>query len=101
ICRGHGVQHSGVFLTTSCVRKTKSARCAGSAHPDGEFPLVIGAVRPMTDLHYINELHSDVRGVKEGWYAIDERGNLLLGPFSNRENCLTGISQLGTDECRK
>jgi len=47
----------------------------------------------MTDLHYINELHSDLRGGKEGWYAIDERGNLLLGPFSNRENCLTGISQ--------
>ena len=56
---------------------------------------------PMTDPHYINEHHSDLRGVKEGWYAIDERGNLLLGPFSNRENCLTGISQLGTDECRK
>ena len=55
----------------------------------------------MTDTYYINELHSDLRGVKEGWYAIDERGNLLLGPFSNRENCLTGISQLGTDECRK
>jgi hypothetical protein len=55
----------------------------------------------IVDLHYINELHSDLRGVTEGWYAIDERGNLLLGPFSNRENCLTGISQSGTDECRK
>jgi hypothetical protein len=43
--------------------------------------------------HYINELHSDLRGVKEGWYAIDERGTLLLGPFSNRETCLTKISQ--------
>ena len=29
----------------------------------------------MTDPHYINELHSDLRGVKEGWYTIDERGN--------------------------
>jgi hypothetical protein len=55
----------------------------------------------MTDLHYINELHSDLRGVKEGWYAIDERGRLLSGPFSNQEICLTGISQSGTDECRK
>ena len=47
----------------------------------------------MTDPHYINELHSDLRGVKEGWYAIDERGNLLSGPFNNRELCLTRISQ--------
>jgi hypothetical protein len=49
----------------------------------------------MTDSnpHYINELQSDLRGVKEGWYAIDERGNLLSGPFSNRERCLTRISQ--------
>ena len=43
--------------------------------------------------HYINELQSDLRCVKEGWYAIDERGNLLVGPFSNRENCLSGIIQ--------
>jgi hypothetical protein len=49
----------------------------------------------MTDFnpHYINELQSDLRRVKEGWYAIDERGNLLLGPFSDRENCLSGIRQ--------
>jgi hypothetical protein len=49
----------------------------------------------MTDFnpHYINELQSDLRCVKEGWYATDERGNLLVGPFSNRETCLTRISQ--------
>jgi hypothetical protein len=49
----------------------------------------------MTDInpHYINERQSDLRGVKEGWYATDGRGNLLLGPFNNRENCLTRISQ--------
>jgi hypothetical protein len=57
--------------------------------------------RPMTDPHYINELQSDLRGVKEGWYAIDERGRLLSGPFSNQEICLTRISQSGGDECRK
>ncbi len=55
----------------------------------------------MTDPYYINELHSDLRGVKEGWYAIDERGRLLFGPFSNQEICLTRISQSETDECRK
>ena len=55
----------------------------------------------MTNSYYINELHSDLRGVKEGWYAIDERGRLLSGPFSNQEICLTRISQSETDECRK
>jgi hypothetical protein len=49
----------------------------------------------MTDSnpHYINELQSDLRCVKEGWYAMDEHGSLFLGPFSNRETCLTRISQ--------
>ena len=42
---------------------------------------------------YINELQSDLRAIKEGWYAMDESGNLLFGPFSNQENCLTRISQ--------
>jgi hypothetical protein len=46
-----------------------------------------------TNPHYINELQSDLRGVKEGWYATDERGTLLFGPFNNRENCLSRISQ--------
>jgi len=43
--------------------------------------------------HYINERQSDLRGVKEGWYAIDEHGGLLSGPFSNQEKCLTRISR--------
>ena len=49
----------------------------------------------MTDSnpHYINELQSDLRGVKEGWYAMDDHGNLSLGPFFNRENCLIKINQ--------
>jgi hypothetical protein len=48
----------------------------------------------MTDStpHYINELQSVLRGVQEGWYAMDEHGKLLFGPFSNQENCLTRIS---------
>jgi hypothetical protein len=45
--------------------------------------------------HYINERQSDLRGVKEGWYAIDERGSLLIGPFSNQELCRTKINQAG------
>jgi len=44
--------------------------------------------------HYINECQSDFRAVKEGWYAMDEHGNLQFGPFSDRENCLTRINEL-------
>jgi len=55
----------------------------------------------MTDPHYINELQSDLRRIKEGWYVIDERGRLLSGPFSNQEIFLTRTSQSGTDECQK
>jgi hypothetical protein len=43
--------------------------------------------------HYINERQSDLRRVKEGWYAIDDHGRLLFGPFLNKEKCLTRISQ--------
>jgi hypothetical protein len=43
--------------------------------------------------HYVNERQSDLRGVKEGWYAIDDRGHLLFGPFSVRQKCLSRINQ--------
>ena len=36
----------------------------------------------------INEDQSDMLGVKEGWYAMDEEGKLTLGPFSSRDECL-------------
>ena len=47
----------------------------------------------MTIPHYINDRQSDIRGIKPGWYAMAEDGDLSFGPFSNRENCLTRISQ--------
>lgn len=43
---------------------------------------------------YVNERQSDLRGIKDGWYAMDGDGILSFGPFSNRETCLTRISQL-------
>jgi hypothetical protein len=43
--------------------------------------------------HYINERQSDLRGVKDGWYAMNGAGKLSFGPFANRENCLSRISQ--------
>jgi putative methionine-R-sulfoxide reductase with GAF domain len=38
--------------------------------------------------HYINEHQSDMRGIKDGWYVMEEDGNLVSGPFSSREDCV-------------
>lgn len=43
---------------------------------------------------YVNERQSGLRGIKNGWYAADSNGALAFGPFSNRETCLSRISQL-------
>ena len=42
---------------------------------------------------YIGESKSDMRGIKCGWYAIEEDGDLSSGPFSNREECVRRINQ--------
>ena len=42
----------------------------------------------MTVPHYVNENQSDIRGIKPGWYAMDDAGKLSSGPFSSREECL-------------
>lgn len=42
---------------------------------------------------YINENRSDMRGIKPGWYAMDDHGKLSSGPFPNREECLSGGTQ--------
>lgn len=44
-------------------------------------------VNPMSGPHYINENQSDIRGIKPGWYASDNDGNLSSGPFSSEEEC--------------
>jgi len=36
---------------------------------------------------YVNENQSDMRGIKRGWYAMNDAGNLVSGPFSSREKC--------------
>jgi hypothetical protein len=43
---------------------------------------------PRTVPHYINEDKSDMRGIKSGWYAIDEGGNLVFGPFDTYNECV-------------
>jgi hypothetical protein len=42
----------------------------------------------MTSPHYISEDKSDMRGIKHGWYAVEDDGNLSSGPFSSLEKCV-------------
>ena len=43
----------------------------------------------MTIPHYINEDRSELRGIKPGWYAMDDAGKLSSGPFCSHEECLS------------
>jgi hypothetical protein len=43
---------------------------------------------PRTVPYYIDEDKSDMRGIKSGWYAIDECGNLVFGPFDTYDQCV-------------
>jgi hypothetical protein len=43
--------------------------------------------------HYINEDKSDMRGIKPGWYAMEDNGKLSSGPFSSRHECLSADTQ--------
>ena len=47
----------------------------------------------MTVPHYISEGKSDGRGIKPGWYAIEDYGNRSSGPFSSPEECIKRINQ--------
>jgi hypothetical protein len=43
--------------------------------------------------HYVNENKSDIRGIKSGWYAMEDDGSLSSGPFSSRHDCLRSDTQ--------
>ena len=47
----------------------------------------------MTVPHYISENQSDMRGIKHGWYAIEDNGDLSSGPYSGLEECAKRITQ--------
>jgi hypothetical protein len=47
----------------------------------------------MTIPHYINQDEADMRGIKSGWYAMDDDSNLSSGPFSSHEECLSRGTQ--------
>lgn len=43
--------------------------------------------------HYINERQSDIRGIKDGWYSMDDAGTLRFGPFFSRQECRQDCSE--------
>ena len=47
----------------------------------------------MTAPYYMSETKSDMRGIKHGWYAIENDGELSSGPFSSLEECIKRITQ--------
>jgi hypothetical protein len=48
---------------------------------------------PQRSPHYISEDKSDLRGIKHGWYVVEDDGELSSGPFPSREECLNRIIQ--------
>jgi hypothetical protein len=47
----------------------------------------------MTVPYYITEDNSAMRGIKPGWYGMDDDGGLSSGPCSSLEECATRITQ--------
>lgn len=43
---------------------------------------------------YVNDRQAVLRGIEDGWYAMDGDGIIAFGPFFNRETCLSRIFQL-------
>jgi hypothetical protein len=43
--------------------------------------------------HYVSEDKSDMRGIKLGWYVIEDAGNISSGPFSSHQECVKRITQ--------
>jgi len=44
----------------------------------------------MTAPYYMSETKSDMRGIKHGWYAIENDGELSSGPFPALKNASRG-----------
>ncbi len=43
--------------------------------------------------HRVDERESDMRAIKQGWYAMDGNGKLALGPCSTLEDCARKIGR--------
>jgi hypothetical protein len=54
----------------------------------------------MTAPYYMSETKSDIRGIKQGWYTIEDDGTLYSGPFSSLEECDKRITSLPTSDAK-
>ena len=50
---------------------------------------MLDKLRRLTAPHYISDDKSDMRGIKSGWYVIEDDRNLSSGPFSSLVECVT------------
>jgi hypothetical protein len=71
----------------------KHAHIAHATLPPIEGRSYASSTREMTVPYYINENKSDIRGIKPGWYAVEDDGNLSSGPFPSLEACVARITQ--------
>jgi len=58
-------------------------------HEIGDVPK--SPVPVLTALVHVSEDKSDMRGIKRGWYAMEDDGDLSSGPFSSHEECVSRI----------
>ena len=42
---------------------------------------------------YVDETQSRKRGLKVGWYAIDNEGDIAFGPYPTRDECVARIER--------
>ena len=89
-------QHGGTTspdyqLARACAAKLIEAKTESNELNVG--PRLLRPGRPMANPHYVNENRSDMRGIKPGWYAEEDDGSLSSGPFSSRDECLSGGTQ--------
>jgi hypothetical protein len=75
---------NNVVLKTALSPAERASPANVRAAHNGKSGYEVSAPIP----HRINEAQSDMRGVKEGWYVMDDEGKLTLGPFSTRADCL-------------
>ena len=77
--------------TATCDSDSWAAKKIGTRSPAWLSIPRTGAA--MIIPHYVNEIVSDIRCIKPGWYAMDDHGNLSSGPFPSHEECLSGSAQ--------
>jgi hypothetical protein len=72
--------------------RTFQALPTDACHSSKAKAMQVGA--PQNDRFlFVSEDESDMRGIKHGWYAIEDDGDLSSGPFSSHGECLSRIIQ--------